>query len=215
LATDFEIYAKPISFIDLTPQDRIGLLQTTFLNLNQSEINYGLGQAIIDFTWWEINTGRLDQKTGSSWWKYVNGTLAVDAYVAYHSLKLLPNVLSNFDLYKRLDAIRQWQDFFKCVSKRPLTSLAQKALWRAHQSSITTSIRYARYYFHKETVLEQEFIKIVLFLLSEAEKSNLSTETHYLRGLTQIYYPKNYPATQKDIDSLVDYINHHQVGIKQ
>ncbi len=153
----------------------------------------GLGLAIVDFFGWETASGRISDGAGSPWWRAVNGILVLDLEAA-----MFAGGGTGTSDCELSEAVAAWHRY-------PLASPTgqQRALWDAHELSISAGVAEARDLLDAETDSEREFTRLVLRVLSHATRTSTPTDTSELGDAVRRSYPQHYPVGQKEFDRLV------------
>lgn len=146
----------------------------------------GLGRALIEFTEWQIDSGRISDGGGSPWWSAVNGRLVGDLASAAGG------------------ASGPWTAYES--AERGAVEVAQRALWAAHQDSIASGSRSALALLDAEPVREREFIGVALAVVEFAAGVNLDTAGGGLGRSTRRSYPTSYPCTEEDLVRVRDLV---------
>jgi hypothetical protein len=190
----------------LSPEDRLHWIETFFSeNPGFAQGDYGFGTGIVDFTRWEVTSGRLDKDSGSTWYRAVNGMLVLDMRDA---LALLHQGKSS----SKDPGVQNWLSYAgaaRGMSKLPGSTEmdeVQKALWTAHQTSLHQGIRAGAPFFAKDWTVNREdaqFNELVVRNVDLAALSNQGTRSGWanaglLDAAVAVAYPSHYPASRGD-----------------
>jgi hypothetical protein len=173
----------------LTIDERREIVEVFFLSHpGPKRRGLGLGRAVADFVEWEASSGRLDEASGSPWWRAMNESFVLDlraAYAAVHPAGVGPEAWAAWGAYKAA------------------TPDPQRALWTAHQVSLTRAVEAAAPLLERESAEERAFADIVLALVARAAAQNSPTDTTDLARSTRRLYPASYPITPPQLEQLV------------
>lgn len=138
----------------------------------------GLGRAVLDFVMWLIESGRLADEGGSSWWRALNGSLVLDLA---GDTPGTPGV----DAWCRYSCSASTPD-------GPREDL-QVLLWTAHQVSLHTVLPHCDHLLAEEPEHEAAFIRVAMRVVDLSAAHNQRTDTPTLGDTTRRVYPDHYP----------------------
>jgi len=147
----------------------------------------GLGRAIADFVEWEASSGRLDEASGSAWWRAVNESFVLD---------LRATLAATRPKGERRAASAAWAAYMTA------THDPQQALWAAHQVSLTSAVQAAAPLLEREPGEERAFAEIVLAVVARSAAEGVPTDTTDLARSTRRLYPPCYPISPLQLDTL-------------
>jgi hypothetical protein len=181
----------------LTVDERREIVEIFFLSHpGPGRRGLGLGRAIADFVEWEASTGRLDEASGSPWWRAVNESFVLDLRVALAAA--LPKS-------ERLAASAAWAAYMTA------TNDPQRALWTAHQVSLTRAVQAAAPLLQREPGEERAFAEIVLAVVARSAADGVPTDTTDLARSTRRLYPSCYPISPRQLRELTSSLTRARV----
>ena len=168
----------------LLPSERRAIVEGFFsVHPGAGEGRFGLGQAILDFQIWEVESERITEGGGSAWWRTVNGLMVLDIADAHQ------------DSASDMTSVRAWQTY-------ALGQGTQSDLWEAHQRSLHTAVRCCGALLERETAAERAFAGVVIDIVDRTALAARRTDSAELAELTRRYYPWSYPAVPAALSGL-------------
>ncbi len=172
--------------IGLTPAQRREVVEAFFqANPGMSEAHLGLGRAVLDFQSWEISSGRIADRGGSSWWRAVNGMMVLDIHDAMNASSVATC------------AVDAWRAYASAGGG------TQASLWEAHQWSLHSAIRSSRELLGYEPPPEQAFAAIAIDVVDRTALAGRPTDSPALAAMTKRFYPACYPIDDAALAPLV------------
>lgn len=136
---------------------------------------FGLGQAILDFQAWEVESGRITESGGSAWWRAVNGLMVLDIADAHRGHRPDP------------PTVRAWHAYASGKG-------SQADLWEAHQRSLHAAVRLCVALLDREPAAERTFAELVIDIVDWTALAGQRTDSAGLAELTRRFYPWSYPV---------------------
>ena len=168
--------ARIDSAVALTPDERRATCEAFFSAHPGAGVGrFGLGQAILDFQAWEVESGRITESGGSAWWRAVNGLMVLDIADAHHNRE------------SELPPVCAWQTYTSADG-------TQAALWEAHQRSLHAAVRLCVALLDREPAAEREFAQVVIDIVDRTALAGQPTDNPGLADLTRRFYPWSYPV---------------------
>jgi RHS repeat-associated protein len=160
---------------------------------------YGYGFGLIEFTQWEIDSGRIGEfGDGSPWWRTVNGMMLLDIQEAHRLIQE-----QGPDAVSADPVVNAWIDYARVADSSAKPGTKQRALWQAHQRSLHRGIRASGDLLAKETSLERHFVGMVVENVDVSAFINFSSDMSIkypgmpmvsMGAYLQMFYPSVYPA---------------------
>ena len=188
LATTSPVLTIPCSELGrVTVEERREIVELFFLSHpGQGRVGLGLGRAMADFVEWQASSGRLDEASGSAWWRAVNASFVLDLRTA---LAADPDGVASA-------ATTAWSAYMTA------TGDPQRALWTAHQVSLTSAVHAAARLLEREPAEERLFAQIVLAVVARSAAEGVPTDTTDLARSTRRLYPTRYPISALQLEEL-------------
>ena len=127
-------------------------------------------RAIRDFTLWEIDSGRVSDSGGSTWWEATNGHMIADMEDAL--LLIQHGIDSGPD-----ETVTKWIEYFLNPwdwGGEAHLEVGSLMFWDAHQSSLHASYYQAHIYYADESEGERAFINVVVGNVNFSADNNIS-----------------------------------------
>lgn len=181
----------------LTVDERRAIVEVFFLAYpGPGRCGLGLGRAIADFVEWEASSGRLDEASGSAWWRAVNESFVLGLRTAFGAAHP-PGA--------RCSVTAAWTTYMTA------TQDAQRALWNAHQVSLTQAVRVAGPLLRCENAAERGFAEVVLAVVARSAAGNMPTDTTDLARSVSRLYPLSYPISPLQLEELTSRLSRTRV----
>jgi hypothetical protein len=172
----------------LSVDERREIVEVFFLaHPGPGQRGLGLGRAVADFVEWEASSGRLDEPGGSPWWRAVNESFVLDLRAASAGAAATAATA---------EASAAWNAYLTAGAD------AQRALWTAHQVSLTGAVQAAAPLLGGELPAEQAFAEIVLAVVARTAADCVPTDTTALARSTRRLYPAGYPISAAQLEVL-------------